>query len=828
MSYKQAISLFELVCAALPAGFDPNRLKECAKAEWWEDNPKLALAWALRKCHAIDWDAYVADNPAIASLGVEPAWHFLRHGVFTGKKLFLRKYADNQPAGSIISVIVYNHNAARYLQKSVESILGQTFQEFEIVIVDDASVDGSQKWALQLAGYDSRVRLLEQAEFMDSHMGRKAGVLEARGKFCMFLNAGCYFHPRALAIAYAGIARGMDIFSFEAGLLESVATWTGSLPPGSGHVILPKSFSRLSGQYVARVLASRPVTSIYTTELCREAFAYMEDDNLGCMAEFYEAVVLDKLARKRDAVKDKLVMCYNINKLRDKACGKGTGLPAIRRHMEQRGGGDYYPALRTLILDIMVAALLREKLDSREFTEIFNALADQCGIYELLDFFVENYSGQLQMVAERFWQYDRNCVSDGSENNAYGIDAVKQMSAAGNPRIIGILYSILMRGGAERVIIELTHMLIARGYEVVIFLESPHPYEEKLPTDVKKLYIGGPFGSPVSMRRHLEALGEMLRQNPVDIMLCHACYAAYLLWELMLLKYFGIGTILFMHAGFFSRLMRPEDPFSLQDAAAVFRCGDKAAVLSQYEELYYRSRGVDAQYLPNPVRLPKPGWTMPINFEQRRYNIIVAGRLGEAIKNFDHCLHVLKCIASILTRIKMTFVGSFFDADSFEKFWNLAAELDVTGNICVTGWLDDYSKYIDMSGVYLCCSYAESFSLTIAEAQGRGVPVVMYDLPIAPAENNPGIVRVQQGDFRGAAREIIALLSNKERWLSLSQHAREKMRQFSVEHYIDSVIEIMRTWQNHSSMTYYKPEQYRVVMRALAFYGAHMPPWMRK
>lgn len=65
------------------------------------------------------------------------------------------------PATPPLSVVMPVHNALPHLDQAIESILGQTFADFEFVILDDASTDGSAERLRHWASVDARIRLLE-------------------------------------------------------------------------------------------------------------------------------------------------------------------------------------------------------------------------------------------------------------------------------------------------------------------------------------------------------------------------------------------------------------------------------------------------------------------------------------------------------------------------------------------------------------------------------------------------------------------------------------------------------------------------------------------
>ena len=97
-----------------------------------------------------------------------------------------------------VSVIVPNYNHARFLRKRIESVLGQTFQDFEVILLDDCSTDESRSILLQYSG-DPRVRM----EFNEINSGStfkqwNKGVRLARGEYVWMAESDDYADERFL------------------------------------------------------------------------------------------------------------------------------------------------------------------------------------------------------------------------------------------------------------------------------------------------------------------------------------------------------------------------------------------------------------------------------------------------------------------------------------------------------------------------------------------------------------------------------------------------------------------------------------------------------
>lgn len=94
----------------------------------------------------------------------------------------------------MISVIIPTYNRAETLKEAIDSVLGQSYREFELIIVDDGSTDQT---AEMLAGCEERVRVVRQANRGVS-AARNAGVAAARGEWLAFLDSDDLWKPRKL------------------------------------------------------------------------------------------------------------------------------------------------------------------------------------------------------------------------------------------------------------------------------------------------------------------------------------------------------------------------------------------------------------------------------------------------------------------------------------------------------------------------------------------------------------------------------------------------------------------------------------------------------
>jgi len=127
-----------------------------------------------------------------------------------------------------ISVIMAVYNAEPYLHESIQSILTQTFDNFEFFIVDDCSTDASRKIITDYAQKDARIKLLFNKERSYPAKTRNFALQQSKGKYIAILDADDAALPERLERQIEYLENNLDIF-----LLGTEATFLNS----SGNVL---------------------------------------------------------------------------------------------------------------------------------------------------------------------------------------------------------------------------------------------------------------------------------------------------------------------------------------------------------------------------------------------------------------------------------------------------------------------------------------------------------------------------------------------------------------------------------------------------------------
>ena len=176
----------------------------------------------------------------------------------------------------LISIIVPVYNAGSYLEQCVRSILGQTVQHIEILLVDDGSTDGSAQLCDAFQQMDKRIQVLHQRNG-GSVSARKTGLKMAKGKYIGFVDADDYIEAEMFErlssimnevdvdFVHSGmIIDDRKICNYEEGVVELSARDKAEYM--SQNVFLP--------QTISYALWSK----LFKAELIKEAYMHLPDE----------------------------------------------------------------------------------------------------------------------------------------------------------------------------------------------------------------------------------------------------------------------------------------------------------------------------------------------------------------------------------------------------------------------------------------------------------------------------------------------------------------------------------------------------------------------
>jgi GT2 family glycosyltransferase len=154
-------------------------------------------------------------------------------------------------ANPLVSVVIVNWNGARHLRICLPSLRAQSYQELEIIVVDNASFDDSAKVAKE-----HRARWLALADNRGLAPGLNTGAAAANGDFLLFVNNDMRFDPEFVAELVAPLRRDPGLFCTDA----MQFSWQGE---ERGHL--------------AARLATKPVPGKRTTELLPGLHFYQQE-----------------------------------------------------------------------------------------------------------------------------------------------------------------------------------------------------------------------------------------------------------------------------------------------------------------------------------------------------------------------------------------------------------------------------------------------------------------------------------------------------------------------------------------------------------------------
>jgi glycosyltransferase involved in cell wall biosynthesis len=177
----------------------------------------------------------------------------------------------------LFSIIIPVYNVEKYLSACLDSVLGQSFQDWEAICVNDGSTDGSAVVLQDFAARDRRIKVVDQPN-AGTATARNTGLRMAQGDYIFFLDSDDWLESDSLEIL-AGKLHGEDILCFSG---KRYFESTGDYHPAD--VLPEKTYERGMDYYNENALLRRDfafvcvVLRVYNREFLMRNGLFFDDD----------------------------------------------------------------------------------------------------------------------------------------------------------------------------------------------------------------------------------------------------------------------------------------------------------------------------------------------------------------------------------------------------------------------------------------------------------------------------------------------------------------------------------------------------------------------
>ena len=361
----------------------------------------------------------------------------------------------------LISIIIPVYNTEKHLEKCLESVLNQTYKNIEIIVVNDCSPDNSEEIIKSYIQKDDRIIYLKNPTNAGTHETRKAGVLQARGEYVLFLDSDDWLDLGACAEITKTIQQhSPDLIQISLKTLTKDSVKKANL-----------LFNKLQGQkcfeelfvnntYVSWSIGSKIVkksllenayqeipNDVYLTNsedfLLFYITAFLSTSFIGCPKAIYNYNCIEEsgsntIIKNRDSY---LKWLDSLEKL----------FEILNTFKEKYNINQLYPEIKNETYnDYWIVALFFQKTSLKDQQELFPIFCQKIGLEKVFDILIQYYP--LEIIMNLIPEY--------------------QFKKTKTVKNIAFICTKIHDGGIERVTSLLANLLVDKGYSITILTEE--------------------------------------------------------------------------------------------------------------------------------------------------------------------------------------------------------------------------------------------------------------------------------------------------------------------------------------------------------------------
>ena len=199
------------------------------------------------------------------------------------------KMQENKKA--YFSVIITVFNLENYIERGILSVLKQSFQDYELIIVNDGSTDNSLNVINELPKKNQKIKIINHEKNESQLIARINGVQISQGKYIIFLDGDDLFIKDAFITLYNIIQKNPDYDIYEYGFLIK----------SSGQIVLPivcnnDRFTSFFNNKYSSPLPSM-VNKVYNADIIKHACSKMERAYININQDSYQSIIISYYAK---------------------------------------------------------------------------------------------------------------------------------------------------------------------------------------------------------------------------------------------------------------------------------------------------------------------------------------------------------------------------------------------------------------------------------------------------------------------------------------------------------------------------------------------------
>lgn len=180
----------------------------------------------------------------------------------------------------LISVVMSAYNSERFIAESISSILNQTYEDWELILINDASSDNTLEIITRLSREDPRIKVIDNAKNLGLTVSLNVGIKNSRGEFIARLDSDDLAEPSRLEtqLEYLHIHADVGLVGSGAYLVNSFGNQIGYMNVMSQQYYVNKFVTRLNPFIHSSILMRRK--ALDDVGFYREKFRYSQDYDL--------------------------------------------------------------------------------------------------------------------------------------------------------------------------------------------------------------------------------------------------------------------------------------------------------------------------------------------------------------------------------------------------------------------------------------------------------------------------------------------------------------------------------------------------------------------